>query len=430
MPPAGRSLREPAFIVSLVIAVVVALGFGVVVPVLPLFADSFGVGAFAVSMVIAAFAGVRLVSNIYSGSLADRIGTRRAVGYGALVVAVSSGLVATAQSYWWLLLFRGVGGFGSALFFTALLSLVVRTVGPDLRGRAVGSLQAAFLFGLTIGPTVGGLLAEPLGLRWPFTIYAIFCGAAGLVALRFLPGDAESHPEADDTVVSTDEELAPAASERPQGISATWRLTRTLSRDSAFLAALVMMASSRWAATGVRFSLIPIFGKDIGATPAVVGTALTLAALTHLALAWPAGKIADTFGRRGLSAPSYFLFAVIAFGLVFATTPAMFLVALALYGVGTGLTSVTPPAIVADVTPTEQTGLGIGVLNTVGDLGSVLGPLVSGLLAERLGYSWGFGASAALLAVGGVFALRMRETLPARAVGGLQAQREPEPSAP
>ena len=88
---------------------------------------------------------------------------------------------------------------------------------------------------------------------------------------------------------------------------------------------------------------------------------------------------------------------------------------MALYGVATGLTSVTPPAVVADVVPVERTGVGVGVLNTAGDLGSVLGPLVSGWLAQQYGYGWGFGISAVLLAAGGVAALLMRETLPARA---------------
>jgi MFS family permease len=68
-----------------------------------------------------------------------------------------------------------------------LLTLVVRSVGAEQRGRAVGLLQGGFLFGMTVGPLVGGVLATPLGLRWPFFIYALFCGGAGLVGLRFLP---------------------------------------------------------------------------------------------------------------------------------------------------------------------------------------------------------------------------------------------------
>ena len=417
MPSRPALLREPAFVITLVIAVVVALGFGLVVPVLPLFVRAFDVGLFAVTGVVAAFAGVRLLSSIYTGVLADRIGSRRAVGWGAIIVALSSLGVAVSPTYWAVLLVRGIGGFGSALFFNALLTHVVRVVPVDQRGRAVGALQGAFLFGIAFGPSVGGLLAEPLGLRWPFVIYAFFCGAAGVVALRFLPPAtrpaAEPAPGFDTDVRAED---GPPTT-RPQGVAATLRLTREFCSDRAFVAALVMMAASRWAATGVRFSLVPVFGSEVvGASSAVVGAALTLAAVTHLLVLWPTGRIADTMGRKTLGAPAYVLFGVIAMGLTWATSVPWFLAAMALYGVGTGLTSVTPPAVVADIIPAERTGLGVGILNTAGDLGSVAGPMVSGLLADKLGYGWGFGASAVLLVIGGIVAMGMRETLPARTV--------------
>jgi MFS family permease len=417
-------LREPTFVVALVIAVVVALGFGLVVPVLPLFVRAFHVGLFAVTGVVAAFSGVRLLSSIYTGALADRIGGGRAVGYGAIIVAFSSVGVALSQTYWQVLLVRGIGGFGSALFFNALLTQVVRGVAPHERGRAVGALQGAFLFGIAFGPSVGGLLAEPLGLRWPFAIYAIFCGAAGLVALRYLPaGDAE--PVVADPRLDADSgtEGGPTAA-KPQGLAATLRLTREFCEDRAFLVALILMAASRWAATGVRFGLVPVFGAEVvGANSLLVGNALTLAAVTHLLVAWPTGRAADTLGRKTLGVPAYIAFGVITLALGFATSVPTFLVAMALYGVGTGLTSVTPPAIVADVVPYERTGVGVGVLNTAGDLGSVAGPLVSGWLAEHLGYGWGFGASALLLILAGLAAITMRETLPRRAPA-------PAPNAP
>ena len=409
--------RDPAFLVSLVIAVVVALGFGLVVPVLPLFIRAFDVGLFAVAGVVAAFSGVRLLSSIYTGGLADRIGSRRAVGYGAIIVAVSSVALAAAPTYWTALAARGVGGSGSALFFNALLTHVVRIIPADMRGRAVGALQGAFLFGISFGPTVGGALSEPLGLRWPFVIYGGVCGAAGLLALQFLrdrPVEAVHGQH-----VLEPEEFAEAGpvNPKPHGLATTLRLTREFCTDRAFVAALVMMGASRWAATGVRFSLVPVFGAEVvGASSTVVGVGLTLAAVMQLLVLWPTGRLADTVGRRAIAAPAYLFYALVACAMAFGTTVPLFLLILGLYGIATGLTSVTPPAIVADVVPTERTGVAVGVLNTAGDLGSVLGPLVSGWLAQDLGYGWGFGASGAVLAIAALVALTMRETLPSRQV--------------
>lgn len=408
-------LRDPAFLVALVVAVVVALGFGLVVPVLPLFAEDFGVGVFAATLVVSVFAGVRLVSNLYAGQLADRIGARRAVGYGVLVVGASSALTAASPGYWWLVAFRGAGGFGSALFFTALLALVVRHVGSTQRARAVGLLQGAFLFGLTVGPFAGGALAEPLGLRWPFVVYAGTCLAAGLVALGFLPAVDGGFPPATPAAGVQPAEAGPVPVPPPgrQGVAQTLREARRLCGDPAFVAALVMMAASRWSATGVRFSLVPLFAQEVvGLAAGPVGYAVGLAAVTQLAVLWPVGRASDLLGRRAVGVPAYLAFAVVAALVGVATVPVTFFAVMALYGAATGLTSVTPPAVVADVVPAEETGVGIGVLNTAGDLGSVLGPLASGLLVDLAGYAWGFGAAAAFLLVAALFAFRMRETLP------------------
>ena len=403
---AASPLREPAYLVALGVALVVALGFGLVVPVLPVFARAFGVGLFAVTVVVSVFAGVRLVSNLYTGALTDRFGTRSAIGWGAIIVAGSSLLTATAATYWQLVVYRGLGGFGSALFFNAILTHVVGLVPAHQRGRAVGGLQAAFLLGITLGPSVGGLLAEPLGLRWPFVIYAVACALAGLLALRFLP------PER----ALGGEDGAPASEPRPRGIRALLRVARELCTDPTFAIALVLMATSRWAATGVRFSLVPLLGvEQAGASVLMMGFALTLAALTHLAITWPAGKVADTFGRRTLTIPAYAAYAGVTVALGFAGAVGPFLVLMALYGLATGLTAVTPPAIVGDLVPSHRTGVSIGVLNTAGDLGSVVGPLASGLLAQAYGYPAGFGVSGLLLAAAALLALRMRETLPERA---------------
>jgi MFS transporter, DHA1 family, multidrug resistance protein len=280
------------------------------------------------------------------------------------------------------------------------------------RGRAVGSLQSAFLVGIAFGPSVGGLLAAPLGLRWPFVIYAAFCAAAATASFTLLP---EAGPVPGiQSVEGAEGEPVLAAPAQDRGLRGSWTVVRPLLADRAFVAALLMMAASRWAAQGLRFSLVPVFGQEeVGASVAVVGIGLTVAAVVHLALVWPAGKLADTAGRRALSVPAYLGFALVVAGLILFDTPAGFLVAMALYGVGTGFSSVTPPAMVGDIVPAERAGTGIGVLNTAGDLGSVLGPMISGALAEAFGYGAGFAAAAVLLAVAGVAALRARETLPA-----------------
>jgi MFS family permease len=257
-------------------------------------------------------------------------------------------------------------------------------------------LQGAFLFGLAFGPSIGGLLAQPLGLRWPFAIYGVFCAAAGLVALRFFP-----HVQ-----------RVPMTSDEARDRPATFASLLQLCRDQAFVAALVMTGAAHWAGAGMRSSLIPLFGSEVvRAPPGIIGLSLTLAATAQLVCVWPAGKVADRFGRRAIAWQGFLLLSIIMLSSAWVTSVPAFLVLLTCHGVGTGLVSVAPAAIIGDVVPPGRSGVGVGALNTAGDVGIVLGPLVCGWLADQAGYSWAFGASAALLLVAAVFAFRMRETL-------------------
>ncbi|MEZ5191278.1 MAG: MFS transporter [Nocardioides sp.] len=112
----------------------VAVGFGLITPVLPQFAQSFGVGATASSIVISAFAFFRLVGAPGGGRLVARLGERPVYLTGLLVVAGSTAATGFASSYWQLLVFRSLGGLGSTMFTVSALALIVRLSPPAIRG--------------------------------------------------------------------------------------------------------------------------------------------------------------------------------------------------------------------------------------------------------------------------------------------------------
>ena len=153
-------------------AFVIALGFGLILPVLPQFAQSFGVGATASAVVVSAFAFFRLLFAPVGGRLIARLGERPIYLAGLLIVAVSTGATAFAQTYWQLLVFRGLGGIGSVMFTVSAVALLVRLAPPTIRARVSSVYASAFLFGGILGPVVGGLLGN-LGLRVPFLVYAV-----------------------------------------------------------------------------------------------------------------------------------------------------------------------------------------------------------------------------------------------------------------
>jgi len=153
------------------VAFCVAVGFGVLVPVLPVFARSFGVGNTEVGAVISAFALMRLVSSPFCGWLIKVFSERIIMATGIFIVAISSGLAGISHSYLQLLVLRGVGGIGSAMFTVSAFTLLLTSVEAGVRGRAAGFFQAGFLIGGITGPAVGGALAA-ISLTAPFFFYA------------------------------------------------------------------------------------------------------------------------------------------------------------------------------------------------------------------------------------------------------------------
>jgi MFS family permease len=175
--------REVAVLTA--VAVSVAVGFGVVAPAIPQFAREFGVGRTAAGAVISAFAFTRLVFALAGGRLVDRFGERVILATGIAIVAVSSLLAGLSQTYAQLLVLRGIGGIGSAMFTISAMSLLLRVVAPDQRGRASGVFHGGFLVGGITGPALGGFVTAE-SVRAPFFLYAATLGVAGGIAMVYL----------------------------------------------------------------------------------------------------------------------------------------------------------------------------------------------------------------------------------------------------
>jgi MFS family permease len=163
----------------------VAVGFGVIGPALPLLATHFGVGAAVAGLAISAFAAVRFLSAMAGGRLVRAFGERAVMTGGLLLQAVTSILAGLAPTFTLLIVFRSIGGFGSAAFTVSSIALIIRITPAAQRGRAMGIYQGGFILGSIAGPGLGGLLAE-ISLRLPLVVYGIFLLVAGLVSRTML----------------------------------------------------------------------------------------------------------------------------------------------------------------------------------------------------------------------------------------------------
>ncbi|HEY5136740.1 MAG TPA: MFS transporter [Candidatus Nanopelagicales bacterium] len=382
------------------VAFCVALGFGILAPAIPVFAKSFGVTATQASAVISVFAFMRLIGAVPAGWLVDRIGERSVLITGLTIVAVSSALAGFSTTFGQLLGFRGIGGLGSAMFTVSAMALLLRSVGPEQRGRAAGAFQGGFLLGGVAGPAVGGLVTG-ISIRLPFFVYAATLGAAVVVVVTMM---AHTHlREKDPTApVLTDPEEAKG-----------WRQLVQALRDRAYVTALAVNLGNGFTSFGLRSAIVPLFVVySLGLKPSWTGYGLLAAAVVQAVLLLPAGRMADTRGRKpaliiGTGATALGFVALALTGAI----PA-FLGAMAVLGVGAAFLSSAPAAVVGDITGGRRSGPIVATFQMMSDVGAVSGPIIAGLIVDSTGsYEAGFLVGAGVIAVAFVLATLMPETL-------------------
>ena len=238
--PAAKLPREIKVLVAA--AFMIAIGFGIVAPVLPQFAQSFDVSVTAAAVVVSAFAFTRLTFAPLSGWLVERMGERRTYILGILIVAASSAACAFAQDYWQLLIYRGLGGIGSTMFTVAAMGLLIRLAPPQARGRVSSLYSGSFLLGNIAGPAVGGLLAG-FGMALPFLVYAAALVLVAVLVATQLPA-ASAQANRKGLVTAVKKEVLPL---------------RVALGLPTYRAVLGSAFANGWSAFGLLMALVPLF---------------------------------------------------------------------------------------------------------------------------------------------------------------------------
>ncbi|MDO5634352.1 MAG: MFS transporter [Micrococcus sp.] len=409
--PTSRATRLPLpreIKVMVAAAFIIAIGFGLIAPLLPQYANSFNASATAVAAVVSAFGITRLLFAPASGRLTNRLGETPVYMVGVLIVAASMFLTAFAQNYTQLLIFRGLGGIGSTLFTVSAMAFLVRKSPPSIRGRVSGAYASAFLIGNIVGPMLGSMLAV-FGFRMAFIIY----GCALVVAAGVV------------FVLLRDTRLADRA---VQDARPSMDLREAYSLP-AYRAALVSFFSNGWATFGVRNSLMPLYAATAftSATvlgfqidgPLMAGLSLSLFAAGNVAAVTFSSRLSDKHGRKPLILIGLSTAAVMTGLIGWAHTPVLFLLACLLAGTGTGILNAPQQAAIADMVGQERrAGSVMSAAQMSADLGAIIGPLLAGALVDLWDWEWAFLATGAVLAIGALAWLRAPETNLPVAPGG------------
>ncbi|WP_440712152.1 MFS transporter [Gordonia sp. FQ] len=377
--------------------VVIALGYGLIAPALPLFADTFGVSLTAVTAVVSAFAVMRLLFAPATGRLVTVLGERRIYLTGLAIVAASTLACAFAASYWQLLVFRAAGGIGSTMFSVSAMALLIRLAPPQIRGRASGYFSAGFLIGNLTGPLIGAALVG-YGLQLPFVVYAVALVIAAIGVATMMP-----------PVPAHGVDQTPATATAPVETVTFGRACR----DDAYRAILASNFAQGWASMGVRIALVPLFvTQGLGSSDAWAGVILAFYAGGNMIAILTAGRLSDRFGRRPVLIPGLAIAAASTAALGYSPNLAVALALTTVGGLGSGLFAPTHQAALGDVLGIHQRGgSALAAYGMSSDLGAVTGPMVTGAVAT----AWGFGPAFVLTGLVCAVALAMwlaaRETL-------------------
>ena len=364
------------------------LGFGSIVPILPLYAESFGVSKMAIGLTIAIYGLARFLMNVPTGYVADRFGRREALAVGGTITVVGNLICAVAGSYWLFLSGRFVAGAGAAMVITGTQIIVADISKPANRGRLMSVYMGTFMFAVGFGPLPGGLLGEHISLAAPFYVYSFLGAIVGVLAWTKMP---ETRGwRADGTI----EALAPRL---PFG-----QQLRLLTAQLGFTLIAIVSFFTFFARTGGLFNLIPTLADNkIGLSAGQIGIGLAMISLMGLILAYPSGVMVDRYGRKWVIVLSTVIsgFSLIAFAQ--APNFLWFIIACAMWATSSGIAAAAPSAYAADMAPPGMNAPAMSMYRMLADFGYVAGPLLLGSAADIFATETALYATAALVILAG-----------------------------
>ncbi len=368
------------------------LGFGIVLPLLPFYAESFGATPLQVTILFASFSAMQLAAAPFWGRVSDRVG-RRPLLIGSLFASSFSYLLfGLAHSFWLLLLSRMAAGAAGGTI-TIAQAYVADTTAHDERARGMGHLGAASGLGVMLGPAVGGAASQWWGLGAPGFVAAGFCALNGLAAFFFV---AESHHKEHRTL-------------RGQaGTLSGWIRSMTAYPLSVMLSVYFLTISSFTAMTAV---LALYLERSFGADQKDMALLFTLSGATTVVVRGALlGRMVKRVGesvtvRVGICS---LLFSLVALPLIPSARWTMLVVVL--YAIGAGTLFPALASLVSRATDRASQGSILGGSQVVGGLGRVIGPLWAGFFFQKAGFSSPFIVGAVLV----VLALFVAQRIPAR----------------
>jgi len=346
---------------------ILQMGFGIVTPIFPYYVISLGVGGIELGILTASFAVAQILFAGPFGHMSDRVGRKPVLAFSLTGFAAANVIYAFAGDVVVMTVARFAEGAVSAGFFPAANAFVADVTTPTNRGKAMGYLGIGNMVGFIVGPTVGGVLAEFLGIRLPFIITAMLA-LVTLVALQTLVAEPETRFR------------------HPEGSSDRLPVMQILSLRPKAYAALGLSVFANVFAVGIlQVAFVLDAVSRFNVTPLTIGVFFGVIGLIMVVGNIGFGMISDRVGRKWLIVLGSLLGALSLFMFMIGWDIISFVEAGIVLGLAISMRGPTTQAMIADLTDKRVYGSVMGVFGAVSNSGYVVAPLLGGFLYETSG---------------------------------------------
>jgi MFS transporter, DHA1 family, tetracycline resistance protein len=378
-PRRSREPLPPGFGTIWLAVAIDLVGFGVVFPILPLYARRFHVSSATATGLVAAFAAASFVFSPIWGRLSDRFGRKPMLLLSLAGTCVGSLLTGLAGGIALLYVGRVVDGISGASVSVAQAS-VSDVAQPEQRARLFGLLGAAFGLGFVAGPAIGALAAL-FGPRVPFYVAAVLAGVNALIAARRLP---ETHPKGSRTPAGPWSRNPLTALAGGLGVGTFIGVAfGALVAFSAFEATFALFGQGR-------------LGLGVGSTAAVFTGIGLVIVIVQSGLVHP---VVSRLGEVSTLRTGLLIDTVGLLLLAFVQSWLVLIPALLALTVGQGLVQTTMSSTLAGRADPSRRGEVLGAQQSAGGLARVIGPLLGGVLFQQIGPGAPYIAGAGVMAL-------------------------------
>jgi MFS family permease len=348
-----------------IITFVMMLGIGIVIPLLPAYAQSMGATATQIGLIFSCFAIARAICNPIAGALADRTDMKPILLSGIVVYGLLSFAYVFSTEPIHLIIIRTLHGMASAFVIPIAMTYAALLANQGEEGIFMGYINMALFFGMGSGPLIGGFLTDEFGINTSFYMLAGLSGISAVTSFIFLPSMKKNYQN------------------KPKGVFFS------IIKDRIMLGLLLFRIINALG-SGSLMAFVPLLAKGYGLSSTSVGILISANILLTGILQRPIGGYTKRDNCFVFLITGSIISAVALMSLPFGNGLAAYFIMSCIMGFGSALSM--PAASVLMVEHGRDVGMSstMGIFDSAFSIGMIIGPVMSGIIMDMFGISWVF----------------------------------------